>query len=84
MPKYCYRCKECEYEFEVRHGMKERLYNCENCNNVESLERIPQLTNIVKTAEVGKQKAGSLVKEHIEENKKILREEKKKRYDYHE
>ena len=84
MPKYCYRCKECDYEFEIRHGISERLYDCEKCNNSQSLERIPQMTNIVRTTEVGKQKVGSLVKEHIEENKKILREEKKKRYDYHE
>lgn len=64
--------------------MKERLYDCKKCSNDESLERIPQMTNIVRTTEVGKQKVGSLVKEHIEENKKILDEEKKKRYDYHE
>ena len=82
MPKYCYKCKECEYEFEVRHGMKEKLYDCENCNNEQSLARIPQLTNIRRTTDVGKQKVGSLVKEYIEENKKVLKEEKKQRIKY--
>ena len=82
MPKYCYRCKECDHEFETRHGIRERLYDCENCNNEQSLSRIPQLTNIVRTDEVGKQKVGSLVKEYIEENKRILKEEKKERIKY--
>ena len=82
MPKYCYKCKECEYEFEVRHGMKEKLYDCENCNNEQSLTRIPQLTNIQRTTDVGKQKVGSLVKEYIEENKKLLEREKKQRIEY--
>ena len=82
MPKYCYRCKECGHEFEIRHGIRERLYDCENCNNEQSLSRIPQLTNIVRTDEVGKQKVGSLVKEYIEENKRILKEERKERIKY--
>ena len=85
MPKYSYKCKECGFEFETRHGMTERLYDCDNCNNSETLYRIPQLTNIVRSnQEVGKQKVGSLVKDHIEENKKILKEERKKRVEYNE
>jgi putative FmdB family regulatory protein len=82
VPKYCYKCKECDHEFEVRHGIKEKLYDCKNCDNSESLYRIPQLTRIVKTPDVGKQKTGSLVKEYIEENKRILEEEKKQRIEY--
>ena len=80
MPKYCYRCKECEYQFEVRHSMKEKLYDCENCNNEQSLTRIPQLTNIKRDTNVGKQKVGSIVKDHIEENRRILKEQKKERH----
>ena len=82
MPKYCYRCKECDHEFETRHGMTERLYDCNNCDNSESLQRIPQLTRILTTPGTGKQKTGSLVKEYIEENKRILKEEKKQRIEY--
>jgi predicted nucleic acid-binding Zn ribbon protein len=85
VPKYCYRCKECDLEFETRHGIKERLYDCDNCENSETLQRIPQLTNIIRSnQEVGKQKAGSLVKEYIEENKKLLKEERKQRIEYNE
>ncbi len=82
MPKYCYKCQECDLEFETRHGIKEKLYDCKNCNISGSLSRIPQLTRIVKKPTLEKQKSGSLVKEYIEENKRILDEEKKQRIEY--
>ena len=75
---------ECESEIEVRHGMTERLTDCEVCNNQEVLIRIPQLTNIMRKQEQGEKKSGSLVKEYIEENRRILQEEKKQRVKYDE
>ena len=84
MPKYCYKCLECESEIEVRHGMTERLTDCEVCNNQGVLIRIPQLTNIMRKQEQGEKKTGSLVKEYIEENRRILQEEKKQRVKYDE
>ena len=50
----------------------------------ETLTRIPQFTNIVRKQEQGEKKTGSLVKEYIEENKKILKEERKVRVEYNE
>ena len=64
--------------------MTERLTDCKVCDNQEVLTRIPQLTNIVRKQEQGKQKTGSLVKDYIEENKEILKEQKKERIDYNE
>ncbi len=84
MPKYCYKCSECESEIEVRHGMTERLTDCKVCEMAEVLTRIPQLTNIVRKQEQGEKKTGSLTKEYIEENKRILKEEKKQRIEYNE
>ena len=84
MPKYCYKCPECESEMEVRHGMTERLEECKLCEYQGVLTRIPQLTNILKKQEQGQRSTGSLVKEYIEENKKILLEEKKVRVKYDE
>ena len=84
MPKYCYKCPECESEMEVRHGMTERLEECKLCQYQGVLTRIPQLTNIVRKQQQGEKSAGSLVKEYIEENKKILKEEKKTRIEYNE
>jgi len=84
VPKYCYKCSECESEIEVRHGMTERLTDCKVCEMKEVLTRIPQLTNIVRQQEQGERKTGSLTKEYIEENKRILKEEKKQRIEYNE
>lgn len=64
--------------------MTERLTDCKVCDNQEVLTRIPQLTNIVRKQEQGEKKIGSLVKEYIEENKKILKEERKVRVEYNE
>lgn len=84
MPKYCYKCPECEGEVEVRHGMSERLEECKLCDYQGVLTRIPQLTNIIRKQEQGQREAGSLVKEYIEENKQILKEERKVRVEYNE
>ena len=84
MPKYCYKCSECGSEVEVRHGITERLTDCKVCDNQGVLTRIPQLTNIVRKQEQGERKTGSLVKDYIQENKEILKEQKKERIDYNE
>ena len=64
--------------------MTERLEECKLCEYQGVLTRIPQLTNIVRKHEQGKRSTGSLVKEYIEENKKILKEERKKRIEHNE
>ena len=64
--------------------MTERLTDCKVCDNQGVLTRIPQLTNIIRKQEQGERKTGSLVKDYIEENKEILKEQKKERIDYNE
>jgi hypothetical protein len=64
--------------------MTERLTDCKVCDNLGVLTRIPQLTNIVRKQEKGKEKTGSLVKDYIQQNKEILKEQKKERIDYNE
>ena len=79
MPKYVYSCSACQTEFETFHGMKETLDLCVKCGEMYCLERIPQLTSIIRKDNTGQQ-----VKDAIEENKKILKQMKKeaKRSDY--
>ena len=76
MPKYCYQCKECDYGFEVRHSMRDRLYDCPECDVVESLVRIPQLINKNIRQTSINEKVGDKVKEYIEINKQVLKEQK--------
>ena len=76
MPKYAYRCKDCDSYFEVRHSMSERLEWCDDCNS-NSLTRVPQMPFVLKTKKTNnKRKVGELVKEYIEEAKNELSGEK--------
>ena len=84
MPVYCYKCSICDSEVEVRHGMTERLEDCEACDNKQVLTRIPQLTNFVRKESKDSQQTGDLVKEYIEENKRILKDEKATRIKHNE
>ena len=75
MPKYAYRCTNCEDQFETRHSMRDRLYDCIKCNQPETLMRIPQM---VFKQTIDKEAPGVLVKEYINDNKEILKEQKEK------
>jgi len=72
MPTYKYKCKKCENVFEKNHSMSERLTDCEYCDTIESLIKVPfSITTTYKDDKVGK-----VVNEHIREAKKDLEEEK--------
>lgn len=74
MPKYTYKCEECEDIFEATHSMGERLTDCAHCNTIESLTRIPhQISTQFKDKEVGK-----VVDSYIEEAKEEVRIEKRR------
>ena len=76
MPKYVYKCNECDDHFEVYHGMSEDQESCILCSAVD-LHRVPQMPYI-KRQEVSKGgKVGDEVKAAIEENRAILKDAKK-------
>jgi len=79
MPRYTYKCSECEHIQEVHHPMGESLTNCTECDNIDVLVRIPSIPYCVsnKSAKPGS-KPGALVKKHIEEAKKELKKEKQR------
>ena len=74
MPKYCYYCKACFAQMEIVHSMTEKVTYCSECQTEDSLERIPQITNIVR-----KNNVGNLVEEAIKENRDILKQQVKER-----
>jgi len=85
MPKYCYYCRSCKAEFEVSHSIKEKLEKCEFCDADNALKKLPFISTIITKSNSGKdKKIGSLVEEHIEENREILKKEKErlKKVDY--
>jgi putative FmdB family regulatory protein len=74
MPKYVYRCKECAKIFEKTHSMSERLTDCEYCNSIESLLKLPRAPSI----HYSNGGAGNLVDDYIKEAKEELASEKEK------
>ena len=78
MPRYIYKCEKCGIIIQIAHSIKEKLTNCEECVLENSLKRIPTMPLILnKTEDNQKQKAGTLVKEYIEDVKEDLKQEKK-------
>ena len=74
MPKYNYKCRECENVFEAVHSMSERLTDCLQCNTIDTLIRVPNSVAIqFKNNEVGK-----VVDSYIDEAKQEVEEEKKR------
>ncbi len=79
MPRYTYTCDICESITNVFHLMKERLEVCGECGS-EKVNRIPSQ---LSTKVTRNSKVGDKVKEGIETNKEILKQQiKDSREDY--
>ena len=78
MPRYAYRCGECDNLFEIFHSIKDKLETCQECSG--SLNRVPSQTFIGLTQPTKsiEHKVGDLVKDHIEEARRELRKEQKR------
>ena len=76
MPRYTYRCENCETVFQIVHTIKEKLKDCEECNSKDTLKRVPSMPLVlIKKQGDEKRQVGSLVKEYIECAKEDLQEE---------
>ena len=76
MPKYVYKCNECEEHFEVYHGMSENQESCIYCRAL-SPHRVPQMPFLKRSVEPKGDKVGEETKAAIEANRAILKEAKK-------
>jgi putative FmdB family regulatory protein len=76
MPRYDYKCEKCDFEFTETHSMSEKLTDCIECNAKGSLFRVPLafVTNTNDSA--GHSKPGAIVKKHIEEARKEIKQER--------
>ncbi len=78
MPRYTYKCAECQGTFLVFHSMKESIEECELCTTEGALQRVPSAFNSQITKGHGKKKAGEVVKAFIEESREEVKKEKEK------
>ena len=76
MPRYVYKCKECDFVKEVVHSMQEKLKDCEECDTIDSLMRVPSFTLAISREE-HKASSGTRVKDFIEEARSELKEERR-------
>lgn len=72
MPTYNYRCKNCEDVFEAVHSMGERLTNCQSCDTIDSLVKIPNSIAV----QYRDNTKGKIVDDYIREAKEEVRQEK--------
>jgi putative FmdB family regulatory protein len=81
MPRYAYKCNDCLEHFEVFHGMDEEQSICCFCTS-NNIHRVPQMVYFKQERASEGGKVGDDVKRAIEENRAILKEEKKKRVEF--
>ena len=77
MPRYNYMCTECTLIYTVFHNINESLVDCRECGAIQSMQKLLSTPNIVKKQNKNEIKIGDLTKEYIEENRKILENQKK-------
>ena len=81
MPKYTYKCHACFENFDVVHGILEEQSACPLCFN-HVVKRVPQMPYLREKTPSKGDKVGDEVNRTIEENRELLRDEKKKRMEY--
>ena len=75
MPKYKYRCADCDIEFIAYHSVKDKIRDCSYCGVINSLVRVPG-TFVSSIDEKQKGDVGALTREAIEEFRHDLEAQK--------
>ena len=78
MPRYTYKCDDCLEAFDVVHGMNDEHYTCGFCHS-NKIRKVPQMPHVARKQSTKGSKVGDEVKRAIEENRDLLKEERKKR-----
>ncbi len=79
MPRYSYKCKECDHRLDTMHSYKIVLEDCPECGTQKSLEKIiNNFTTTVQNIDINNKEVGSVVKEKIEAFRDELKQEKKR------
>ena len=76
MPKYSYKCIQCDNIITIYHSFKEKKTHCDICESPDSLKRLPSRFTLYKEKKTNK--VGSLVNQSISEFKDELEQEKQK------
>lgn len=78
MPKYTYKCSECDDTHTAFHSMSVTLSDCLECGCVGSLQRLVTSFNLEKQDENIDKPSGFLVKKTIEDTRQEIQALKEK------
>jgi putative FmdB family regulatory protein len=83
MPRYKYQCTECDTVVTVYHGINETLLDCEDCLDKQTMIKVLSVPIIIKDKKTNNDnnKVGKLTEQYIEENRKILEQQKEEARD---
>jgi putative FmdB family regulatory protein len=76
MPKYSYKCTQCECVLSFYHSINDKKTDCTECEAEDSLQRQPSKFNLYKQEKSNK--VGNLVNKSIKEFGEELKQEKDK------
>ncbi len=82
MPRYRYKCTECQAEATIFHLYNEEVNECLACRARDTMERLLTTPQYKNKSQGKSRKTGELTKEYIELNRELLETEKKQREDY--
>jgi putative FmdB family regulatory protein len=77
MPRYRYECAECGELVMVFHGIEETLADCKVCEIPNTMKKLLSKPLHMKKHPQGKKKVGQLTRKYIEENREVLKQQKK-------
>ena len=77
MPRYNYRCSQCDSILELIHSISVEEKDCHLCESKDCLTRIPSSFMTLTSKKNSKKKVGSLVKDSIEKFREDLNDQKK-------
>ena len=77
MPRYRYECANCGDLVIVFHGIKETFTDCKKCPQENTMKKLLSTPFTVKKQPKTDKKIGDITKKYIEENREILKQQKK-------
>tara|TARA_Y100000034_G_scaffold120781_1_gene164140 strand:+ start:177 stop:440 length:264 start_codon:yes stop_codon:yes gene_type:complete len=77
MPRYRYECNECGDIVIVFHGIKETFTECKKCPQENTMKKLLSMPLTIKKQPKTDKKIGDITKKYIEENREILKQQKK-------
>ena len=82
MPRYRYKCDNCDVEAMVYHLIHETVDECLACRQRQTMVKQLTTPQYKTKIEQQSQKIGAITEEFIDLNREILNQEKEKREDY--